>query len=126
MSDNRRIDIIGGGTVNYVANHFALTAPAYGTTAKDLYNKCYCRFDHMDVRLHLTKMAGGEELETNDDIKALVEQLVADSKTRVIFMPVALCDWQVAGGEKYADRRKTSQGGCDLHLVPAPKIISEI
>lgn len=33
MQKNKNVHIFGGGTVAYVANHLALSAPAYGTTA---------------------------------------------------------------------------------------------
>ena len=32
----KKISILGGGTNTYISNHLALSAPAYGTTAKTL------------------------------------------------------------------------------------------
>ena len=34
MLNNKKIVILGGGTNTYISNHLALSAPAYGTTAK--------------------------------------------------------------------------------------------
>ena len=39
MLNNKKISILGGGTNTYISNHLALSAPAYGTTAKTLTNK---------------------------------------------------------------------------------------
>src|SRR5512143_1365808 len=103
--------VIGGGTVSHVRNHLALCAPAYGTTAKKLgdlfkrklnvhYAEAYLReYGYwpanvdFDVQLHLTKMAGGEELETNEDVSKLVDKLIADPNTKVIIFNPALVDY---------------------------------
>ena len=60
----KQVYIFGGGTVAHIANHFAVCAPAYGTTAKTLrhimeYDK---RFDNMRVNMELTKKTGGYNL----------------------------------------------------------------
>ena len=80
---NKFIHIIGGGTVYHVRNHLALSAPAYGTTARNLHK--LCQNNTLDVVLHLTKMAGGKHLETNDDISSLLENLLASPSTKIIF-----------------------------------------
>lgn len=90
----KQVYIFGGGTVAHIANHFAVCAPAYGTTAKTLrhimeYDK---RFDNMRVNMELTKMAGGN-LETNEDVANRIEQLKADSRTKIIFFNCALVDY---------------------------------
>lgn len=90
----KQVYIFGGGTVAHIANHFAVCAPAYGTTAKTLrhimqYDK---RYDNMRVNMELTKMAGGN-LETNEDVANRIEQLKADSRTKIIFFNCALADY---------------------------------
>jgi hypothetical protein len=90
----KQVYIFGGGTVAHIANHFAVCAPAYGTTAKTLrhimeYDK---RFDNMRVNMELTKMAGGN-LETNEDVSNRIEELKADSRTKIIFFNCALVDY---------------------------------
>lgn len=141
-----KIDIIGGGTICHVRNHLALTAPAYGTTAKQLEE--YCRaFDgpciHY-IKTHLTRMAGGPpNLETNEDVSKLVDMLVADPQTKVIFFNPALVDYEgfiatsgPAGYDwneniptrsgKYEERLKTSEGNQRMILQPALKILKKI
>src|SRR4029078_422120 len=87
------------------------------------------------VSLHLTAMAGGDQgLDTNADVARLVAKLVKDSTTRLLFMPVALCDFTGAvldGGivtpsGKGAPRLKTEEGPQTLVLTPAPKVITAV
>lgn len=140
------IEIIGGGTISHVRNHLALCAPAYGTTARQLAEICEKRapthFNH--VNLHLTKMAGGKEgLETNEDISQLVDTLITNERTKIIFFNPALVDYQgtilesgALGHEwvndlptrsgKYEERLQTSKGSQTMKLEPAPKILSKI
>lgn len=115
-----KIHIIGGGTFSYVRNHLALSAPAFGSTARNLYRQIYRAMEveyfvstptvagedvverhtagqeYADVRvhLHLTKMADHtSNLVTNDDVAGLLAKLTADPETRVIILPAALCDY---------------------------------
>ena len=56
MLNNKKIVILGGGTNTYISNHLALSAPAYGTTAKTLANKFRRHEENkMEVDLYLTK-----------------------------------------------------------------------
>jgi len=80
-------------------------------------------------------MAGGSrELDTNDDVARLVGTLVRDPATRMIFMPVALCDFTASvllegvatPSGKNEPRLRTAEGGQTLLLQPAPKVIREI
>lgn len=146
----KNIAIIGGGTVSHVRNHLALTAPAYGTTANKinaliipkLMDVKYCQYT---PNLYLTKMAsaGNSNLETNQDIENLVDTLIADSSTKIIFFNPALVDFDGsvlrsgARGYQWADdletvsgkyeaRLKTSEGDVKLLLTPANKIINKI
>lgn len=139
------IEIIGGGTVCHVRNHLALTAAAYGTTARTIDHILYgMLLDKRTtlVNLHLTKMAssGSSSLETNEDISNLIDNLVSNPDTKIIFFNPALVDfdgaiaplgfdpgklWVTQSG-KYESRLKTSQGLQNMLLTPAPKLISKI
>ena len=37
---NKSVIILGGGTFSHISNHLALSAPAFGSTAKQLYSLC--------------------------------------------------------------------------------------
>lgn len=154
------IEVIGGGTVSHVRNHLALCAPAYGTTARKLFELLRAKLGILGaeaeereygysnreyhVNLHLTKMAGGtEDLETNEDVAKLVDRLIADEKTKIIFFNPALVDYTgtvlesgPVGHEwyddlpttsgKHAERLQTSKGSQTMKLEPTPKVLSKI
>jgi hypothetical protein len=130
------VHVIGGGTVSHVRNHLALCAPAYGTTARRLAELSQTQSDTMDVILHLTKMGDPKsKIETNDDLKRLVLELVDDFKTKIVFWNPAVVDFDGAIGEvisgKYAERLKTSgpdgtAQSYDLKLTPADKLVDLI
>lgn len=147
------IHIIGGGTVHHVRNHLALTAPAYGTTARNIdsilyqvaINHSHLWTEQYSTHLHLTKMAnqGKGDLETNGDIARLIDKLCANPVTKIIFFNPALVDFEgsiatsgAMGYEwgddiptpsgKYEERLKTSLGNQKMILTPAQKIISKI
>ena len=97
----KRIAILGGGTNCYISNHLALSAPAYGTTAKTLLHKFQHHSENeMEVDLYLTKMASPRtsfiksDIDTPEDVEALVDKLVADPDTRVIIFNVAMVDYK--------------------------------
>jgi hypothetical protein len=121
--------VIGGGTVFHVRPHLALCAPAYGTVARQLH--AMLREKGEDATLHLTRMGGDPRgPETNVEVAALVDRLVADPKTKRIFLAAALCDYEGAvEGEqsgKDAPRLKTAEGARVMELYPADKIVSRI
>ena len=94
---NKRIAIIGGGTNTYISNHLALSAPAYGSTAKKLANKFRANPENqMQVDLYLTYMAqqAPGNPDTPEEVEALVDKLVADPDTRVIIFNVAMVDYK--------------------------------
>ena len=92
----KSVEIIGGGTVSHVRSHLALSAPAYGTTAKKLEQLCRLYSDKLNVNLHLTKMAGGKEIETSEDVKNLVDKWVKDYNVKIVFFNVAMVDFNGA------------------------------
>ena len=128
--DNKRIVIYGGGTVSHVRNHLALCAPAYGSTARRLAELTRELIPEMDTDLRLTRMAGGSDLETPEDIDYNLKFLLIDDLTKVIIMNAAIVDytgtvdnfWQ----GRHVPRLKTSEGNKTMDLVPTDKIISKI
>lgn len=113
----KKIHILGGGTVSYVRPHLALTAPAYGETARQL-DRLFRAHPQCggEVALHLTKMAcgGASAIETNDDVEALFDKLVAEPDTGIIIMNVAMVDYDGeiedgGTGGKYGSRLKTRE-----------------
>lgn len=88
------------------------------------------------VRLRLTKMANkGVGPETNEDVSNLVKEIIAEKETKVIFMPVALCDYEgsIVGSRqestpsgKDKPRLKTSDGPAVMYLTPADKVIGQV
>lgn len=152
----RQIHIIGGGTVAHIRPHLALAAPAYGKTVRDLMGILYqSDFDGI-VHGWATKMAGNyhkvwtartgldddeaPNLETNEDIAALLDKLVAAPEPRMIFLPAALCDFEPTsidyarddgGGDsepvgKEHPRLATSDGRRTLSLMPSDKVIQRV
>lgn len=144
IPNNKRIAIIGGGTNTYISNHLALSAPAYGMTAFNLAVEFECHPENkMKVDLYLTKMAskGATDLDTPEDVEALVDKLVADPDTRVIIFNVAMVDFKpveltanlgIANTkETFTDfgkynRRISSNGSAILALSPHDKVIQKI
>lgn len=141
----KNIEVIGGGTVYHVRNHLPLSVPAYGTTARILATYCQLFQDELDTHLHLTKMAtqGQSELETNEDISNLVDRLIANPDTKIIFFNPALVDYEGSiyrsgnvgyewsdciptSSGKYEPRLQTSKGEQEMLLSPAPKVLSKI
>lgn len=100
MNNRKKIHIIGGGTLFHVRPHLALAAPAYGSVAHQLFQMCNDEMSELETVLNLTKMAGGKTIETNRDVENLIGTLCADPATKIIMMPVALCDFKVESIEE--------------------------
>lgn len=118
----KQVHIIGGGTVSYIRPHFAISAPAYGNTARALHIEVQGHPDFQgESHLYTTRMAGGEyerrtvgingpvpgvndvraslfnaprNLETNQDLTELIDKLVSDPAPKILFLPVAVCDFE--------------------------------
>lgn len=129
---NKRVLVLGGGTFSHVRAHLSLAAPAFGETAKEIANLCESRFEHMDTKLILTKMADStSSIVTNEDVDRLVDEIINDNTVKVVFFNIALCDYEgaIASVEsgKYATRMSTSQfPNTTMELSVSPKIISRI
>lgn len=136
---NKHIHIITGGTVAHIAPHLALCAPAYGSVGRRLAELCHYSMPDLDTHVHRTKMAGGHALETNEDVAKLIDGLKERPDTKIIFMPVALCDFEPFSvyhrnspefgrqdvGKQRA-RLETSRGWHTLEMKPAEKIIKKV
>lgn len=135
----KKIHIYGGGTFSYVRTHLALAMPAFGETAKSIYDMICAdtRFDSMETNMHLTKMGNSySSLITNDDVFEHVKKVRDDLDTKIIIFNVGLCDYSgtilVKDDEKhipsgkYVKRLKTSEGNQKMMLVPEEKIIKYI
>lgn len=144
LVDNKKVVILGGGTVSHVKNHLALAAPAYGETARRLSMLCMEHSEKLDVEAFLTKMALGygrnqsPELETPEDIDKFVkEHIISDLSVKIVFFNVAIVDFnaqvvspdirKIGKSGKYEGRLKTGQDHYYLlELIENPKILNNI
>lgn len=137
MKKIKNVVIFGGGTVSHIANHFAIAAPAYGTTARMLDNMCREKFDTCNIITHLTKMAGGFQIETTSDLNKVVDQVIADLNTKVVFFSCAVADYKPISATRDGEhlsklskndfRLETSEDKrIDITCVPDDKIINRI
>ena len=134
----KKVHIIGGGTVFHVRPHLAISATAYGGTAKKIADECQVVFGNRGYKIitHLTKMAsaGKSTIETNYDVKLLIEEICLHSNTKIIFLPVALCDFEgyivendkISNSGKDQPRLKSRSGNFRMELIKAEKLIGEI
>lgn len=133
----KTIYVLGGGTFNYIRNHLALAAPAFGKTAKQLevLFKEELKAQGLDtqyqVELVLTKMADSESnLVTNEDVSFYVDQLIEKDTTKAIIFNVALADFEATIDDqpsgKYAERLKTKNGNVTINATPSNKVIGKI
>lgn len=132
MSTDKAIyHVIGGGTVNHIRSHFALTATAYGHTARTIHK--IFEDQGLNSELHLTKMAcaGQSALETNDDISDLIDRILKDPNSQVIIFNPAITDFKGQIGNipsgKYATRM-SSRDAKKVHVLleMADKIVPRI
>jgi len=135
MESSNKIVIIGGGTINWCRTHLALSAPAYGTVARQIESLCRQKFKTGQLMLDLTTMAesrvGGKKLETNNDLSEFVDKLVEDLNVKIVFFPVSVCDYILEiDGEipsKHSSRLVTDENEeVVARLIKAPKIITKI
>ena len=126
--DNKKIHIIGGGTISRIAPHLCLCAPAYGGTARRLESLCKEILPKLDTELHLTNMAGGKHLETYEDIVNLAANIFYDNDTKIVFMPAAIVDYGIPVEEDGLLKNRFSTENnptLDLHFEALPKIIKK-
>lgn len=133
----KKIYILGGGTFNYVGNQLALSAPAFGETArklKNLFNK-ELKNKGLDkeyqVELVLTKMASNKsKIVTSNDLDSYISKIIEQKDTRAIIFnaTLAACEGQIGETQsgKYSERIKTSQNNLIMELTPSDKLIGKI
>lgn len=118
--------VLGGGTFEPIRNHLALSAPAFGSTAKQIHKLI------PGSELVLTKMADvSSDLKSNSDVEKYIDNLLDDNSVGTIVLNVAFCDFKsepIDGIESgfHADRLKTAEGKFSLDLVPTDKVIAKI
>src|SRR3989338_5818928 len=136
---NKTVHVIGGGTRFHIDSHLYLGSKAAGNTARKIAELCRAHDQTMDVELTLTNMADPQSLiDTNEDLKALVEKLVADKTTKVIFFNAAVLDFDGkllnedgtgychVGKNEGRLRSTTASGGPlfrHMHLTTSEKIV---
>jgi hypothetical protein len=143
---NKVIHIIGGGTRFHLDSHLYLGSKASGATARQIAELCH-KHDpdqKMDVQVHLTDMAesyadrapGRPPLDTNEHVKQLVEQLVLDPTTKIVFFNASIVDFDARFTNEWSEtlvgknagrlRTKGSSGESltySLELTPSEKIV---
>jgi len=130
--------VLGGGTFYHVRPHLALSAPAFGGTARCL-GRLFQHYGWESVEVALTRMAGGKRnLVTNDDIALFLDDTVKDPEVKLVVMSAALCDFEghifdygeeiapVSESGKDQPRLKTSEGDQYMRLTPAAKILGRV
>lgn len=132
----QKIIVMGGGTVSHVRNHLALSAPAYGGTARKIAAELKARWWNAEwfgysTELVLTKMADHKsKIETNDDVAAEISRIIADKDVKIVFFNMALVDYDgrigFAKSGKLSQRMKTSEGPVSMQIWPAEKLIGRI
>jgi phosphopantothenoylcysteine synthetase/decarboxylase len=121
-----RLLVFGGGTFTHLRNHLAISAPAFGTTAKKLHNRL------IGSELFLTKMADTNSvLMTNMDVELFIDDVLKDKNVKTIILNIAFCDYEalpidnIENGS-HADRLSTSNGNINIELKPTKKVVKKI
>ncbi len=147
----RRFYVVTGGTMVHIAPHFALCAPAFGQVGAEIARGLGAL--DLSVTLVRTRMALGgaspsdeeatlysgagiRRLETNEDLRALLDHLVALPDTRAIVLAAAVCDWEpehlsIAGASvesfgKDVERLTSSAGSIALRLRTSDKLLARV
>jgi len=125
---SKNIVIFGGGVIANVANHTAISAPAYGKTARTLADMFQAHPDcNLGVVTHLSRMASptNYSFETVEDLQAAINEVVEDLSTKIVVLNCAIPNFVAASPLGLGDRIPT-QEALSLELVAAPKIVESI
>lgn len=128
----KKIVIISGGTMSNITPHLSLCAPAFGTVGEKIKDILRSKDHKMDVVHYKTNMAGGSNLNTNADLDKLLDQIIQDMDTKIVFMPVAVCDFEVeniacSGNHTVSQDERLHADFYQLALRPyTKKILSKI
>ncbi len=94
VPENFEVHIVGGGTIVPVRRHLALSAPAYGTAARQLWRLASDMWPEVIPTLHLTRMADpSSKLITNQDMRQLAHKLVTDPAKKIVVWSPAIVDF---------------------------------
>lgn len=125
----KRIYNVGGGSISWVRAHLALSAPAYGTTAK-LITSFYSQREEQKLEMHqiLTRMADpSSRIETTEDLARLAERIKQNIETKIVIWSPSVVDYtgSIDGilGSKDAPKFETREG-VTIELTPGEKIAS--
>lgn len=133
----KKIYILGGGTCNYVENQLALSAPAFGETARKLeemfteeIKKNNLNQDY-EVELVLTKMACHKsKIITTNDLHSYISTIIEKEDTKVIIFNASLPKYEGKIGDnnsgKYEEIRKSHQETHTMELTQTENIIGQI
>lgn len=132
-----KLYIITGGTINKIAPHFAISAPAYGKIGEQIY-KSLNLLKEVEVVLIKTKMAssnfchesianaGLKHIETNEDLRTFIQYLNTEKDTFGIILSSAVADFTIDLPKELQGTRLSSSKEMEVTLKPAPKILQEI
>ena len=128
-SSNAMVEVVGGGTIVHVRNHLALSAPAYGSTAREIAG--IFRRRGYQTNLTLTRMADtSSPYETNEDMQRLANEIVENKARKIVIWNPAICDFDGQIGDvvphRKAERLKSREGLQQMTLMPSDKIVSSI
>lgn len=93
----KKIHVVGGGTISPVREHLALSARAYGGAARTIAELAsqYWTAPNEEVQLHLTKMADPQSsIETVGQLRNLAEDIVDDPTSKLVFWSPAVIDFE--------------------------------
>lgn len=121
---NKRIVIYGGSTVEYVTLNLAICNPEYGLIAKKLAKLAPTYMPTLDVDLRLTKMAGGDKLETYACIRQDINEIVHDDITKIVIM-AATFNNHVIANDCYISNCPGNHSNINVECKP-PKITNLI
>ena len=125
---NKKIHIFGGGTIELVRPHLALTAPAYGATMRQLAVLYREMAPDMVVVEHPTRMADHDSpMVSNDDVRDRVLEVIEDPDTQIVVFSTAMCDFKgTVGDPSRSGDRLESRDEHMMHLRIADKVIKII
>jgi hypothetical protein len=132
--ENKKIYIITGGTINKVAPHFAIAAPAYGEIGEKLYKEI-SKAKELNVNLIKTKMADPKFyhstfqnaeincIETNKDLRQYISWLNHQKDTECIILACAVADFEIELPAELSNSRLSSNNEYTFTLKPSEKIL---
>lgn len=124
---NKKIVIFSGGVSVPIADHFSVSANAYGGTGRRLQKMFQQHPDcKMDVRLYSSLMADNDGLfETYEELKEILLEMIKDLSVKVIVFNCALPNFGPLNTD--TDRRiKTTASNFVVEFKPLEKLIKLI